>query len=186
MNEKKNAPSKEVEATTPESTVDTDDIQQQISETVNFDRLAKSGGDAWLVQLPGSLAGIEYNFVLSKIIHFVSQLTKKTKMETDEDKQKFFSYVVVMTSVGKVLKLPINQGIFDIYYAEHCNEEGTLDADHNPSDMSIKFKVSTILDPKTKKEQLVKGTKYLAKDVSDVAYNPVYEDAIEVEEAVAA
>jgi hypothetical protein len=182
---------KAVEAKAPVTDVSTDedDYEIVISETINAQRLKQSGGEAWLVQLPGSPDGIVYEFILSKIIHFVSQLTKNTVKrikekkinETEEEKKQYFSYAVVMTSVGKVLKLPINSGIFDTYYQEFCTEDGTIDADLNPSDLMIRFKVSTILNKQTGKEEFVKGTKYLAKNVGDVEYLPVYSDAVEVE-----
>jgi len=144
---------------------------------VDFDRLSKSGGDFWLVMLKGAVAGIPYLFTFSKIISFTSQLTKgtlkaisdgKITME-DEDLLKYFSYVSVMMTDGTVLKLPLNEGLYDTYYSRFCDDEGNILDDHRADEIQVAFTVTTYVD-KHGQELLEKGTKYPKKDVSPIEY----------------
>lgn len=141
-------------------------VKVKTERKVDLKRLMKSGGDLWTIMLIGSLAGIEYVYNLSKLITFTSQETKKSAGKP-EDEIKYFSYFTVLMDNGETLNIPINQGLYETYFDEYCDEKGNILDDHNCAGLSIAFTVKTFED---EKGVTVKDGKYAKKEVSAIVY----------------
>jgi hypothetical protein len=110
------------------------------SKKLDFERLKLGGGDVWLIQLDGSVAGVKYEFNLAKMVKFVSQITTKT-VGKDEDELRYFTYAVVITAQGQSLKLPLSEGLYLTHYYRYCDANGTINPNHTMDDLRINFTV---------------------------------------------
>ncbi len=90
--------------------------------------------------LNGSVEGIQYVYELSKLITFTSQETK-TSAGKAADEVKYFSYFTVLMANGETLNLPVNQGLFETYYDEFCDDKGNILDNHTCNGLTVEFTV---------------------------------------------
>lgn len=143
------------------------DYQVESGDQLNFVRLKLGGGDVWLIQLDGSVEGIDYTFNLAKMVKIVSQITKRTVLKEDEKDLRYFTYAVVVTAEGTSLKLPLSEGLYLTHYNRYCDAEGKINPTHSMDDLRISFTVSyetkngkTLLDDQGRPKKIVGNVKY--------------------------